>query len=225
MTQNPFVIAIDGPAASGKGTLARNLAANLDFAYLDTGALYRALAYELIENKRDFYSKDDVLSACSFLNEKMTSGHLQEYLSNPALRTEKISKQASKVASLSYAREALLEVQRIFAKTPKAGCKGVILDGRDIGTVVCPDADLKFFLIATSEIRAYRRMKELQSKGIEAKYEAVLADLRERDLRDSGRQAAPLKSAKDAIVLDSSNCTEDEILGEALKIIEKSLNR
>lgn len=208
-----MIIAIDGPAASGKGTLARNLAKKLNFAYLDTGALYRTVAkISLEENIAP-------LDAARKLQKIVTP----ELLADPAIRTDEVGQAAAAVADDKDVRKALYDLQRNFAKNPPKPFQGSILDGRDIGTVICPDADAKLFIIADPATRAERRTKELLSRGLSTTYEAVLADMRERDARDESRKAAPLRPAEDAIVLDTTHLSESEVLEKALEIIrEKS---
>ena len=214
-----FVIAIDGPAASGKGTLARALAARLGFSCMDTGALYRAVALAVLNNGGDPEKEADALAGLDVVQDLLDSGDFS-ILSDAALRRDDVAQWASKVAGIPSIRAGLLDVQCQFAlKAGRLG--GAILDGRDIGTVVCPDADLKLFVTADLEIRAERRMKELQSKGIAATYKAVLAEMRARDVRDQARDVAPLRPADDAIVLDSSSLSADQALEKALLLVEK----
>jgi cytidylate kinase len=215
-----FVIAIDGPAASGKGTLSRELAKALNFAHMDTGALYRAVAYEVAESGGDPENEAQALRGCTALEEKLKGG--MGALENPGLRNDEIAKGASKVAALQAVRDRLVDIQRTFAHAPGDRYAGAVLDGRDIGTVICPDAPLKLFVTASAEVRAKRRLKELQSKGIEATYRAVLVDMRARDERDSSRKAAPLRPAADAIVLDTSDLSAQKALGKALEIVRET---
>ena len=206
------IIAIDGPAASGKGTLARKLAQTLGFALLDTGALYRAVAFEVLEAGANPESADHAANAAQSLKTKIEAAAAPaDILGNPALREERTGDAASKVAAIPAVREALFHLQRDFAKNPGDAYKGAILDGRDIGTVICPDADLKLFITASTEVRAQRRLKELQSKDISATYDPVLADMRARDARDSERSSAPLKPADDAVLIDTSDLGADEV--------------
>ncbi len=217
---NPKIIAIDGPAASGKGTLAKALAEALDFAYMDTGALYRAVGYEVIQAGGNPENEEDALEGCIALSGKLIND--ESVLANPDLRTDEIGGAASKVAVIQSVRDALLNVQRDFAKSPAKGKSGVILDGRDIGTVVCPNASLKLYITANMEIRAKRRMKELQSKGLDVTYKAVLEDMRARDARDQERKAAPLRPSDDAIVIDTSALTQGQMLEKALEYAKKA---
>tara|TARA_R110002095_G_scaffold172929_4_gene150319 strand:+ start:228 stop:905 length:678 start_codon:yes stop_codon:yes gene_type:complete len=219
MSETSKIIAIDGPAASGKGTLARELAAVLNFAHMDTGALYRAVGYEVLQAGGDLENAQDALAACRVLEEKLAQG---DPLSNPDLRLDEIGNAASKVAVMESVRAALIDIQRHFAQNPADTYEGAVLDGRDIGTVICSDAHLKLYVTANMEIRAKRRMKELQSKGINVKYGAVLEDMRARDARDSGRKAAPLRPAQDAIVIDTSTLTQAQMLEMALEYAKKA---
>ncbi len=216
-TMTHMIIAIDGPAASGKGTLARRLAQRLDYAYLDTGALYRCVAKAVLDAGQDPANEMHAVRAA-----KSLSGALKpEDLQNPALRTDTVGQAASMVAKFAPVRQALLDFQKDFAAHPvtSASVGGVILDGRDIGTVICPDAPVKLFVTASTEERASRRFKELTGKGIETTYEAVLADMKERDARDAGRDTAPLKPAADAHILDTSTMSESEVMERAFSII------
>ncbi len=217
---NSNIIAVDGPSASGKGTLSRNLAAALGFAHMDTGALYRAVGYEVLQAGANPENESDAIAGVQSLKSKLTQSNV---LSNPDLRLDETGVAASKVAVIQSVRDALTNLQRDFAKAPPAGAKGAILDGRDIGTVICPDAPLKLFVTANEEVRAKRRTKELQSKGLDATYKAVLEDMRARDARDTARKAAPLRPAGDAVVIDSSDLDEAEMLELALGYAKKAL--
>ncbi|WP_020590657.1 (d)CMP kinase [Kiloniella laminariae] len=210
------VIAIDGPVASGKGTLARRLAESLDLAYLDTGSLYRAVASCILERGSD--PDDSILAA------KVADTLTAEDLDRGDIRDEKVGQGASIVAANQEVRKALLEFQRNFAKTPPDGHLGAILDGRDIGTVVCPDAEIKLFISATPEVRALRRHKELLGRGEESIYARVLADLRERDQRDRNRDTAPLRAADDAVILDTSDMDADRAFKVARQLIKERLS-
>jgi CMP/dCMP kinase len=213
---NSSIIAIDGPAASGKGTLARNLAQKLNFAYMDTGALYRAVAFEILQHDLRSDKEEHLVQACQGLQKKLKVEGTASVLGNMTLRSDTIASLASVVASIPVVRAKLVDIQQNFAKYPSKASEGAILDGRDIGTVICPEAPLKLFVTAELEIRAQRRMKELHSKGISATYDAVLADMRARDARDSGRKAAPLRPAEDAVLIDSTHLSEGEMLELAL---------
>ena len=208
------IIAIDGPSASGKGTLARALADRLGFAYLDTGAIYRLVARTVLASGGNPEVVADCLTAALLVKNTFTL----EQTADPGLRTEAVAAATSKASAHQQVRTLLLELQRHFAAQPPAPYTGAVLDGRDIGTVVCPDAALKLFVTANPEIRAARRFKELQNKGVQTTYEAVLQDMRERDARDSGRNAAPLKPAEDAVLFDTSDLTADKALEKALHL-------
>jgi cytidylate kinase len=213
------IIAIDGPAASGKGTLARKIADALVFAYMDTGALYRMVGFTVLERGGDPGDHDEARDAAEFLRDYFSP----DLLNNPKLREDECGQAASKVAVVPAVRAALLDLQKNFSKNPGGSYKGAILDGRDIGTVIVPDAPVKLYVTASDEVRAERRLKELQSKGLEVTYDTVLKDMRERDARDMAREAAPMKPADDAIVIDSSELGPDEMLDKALKIINERL--
>lgn len=220
MSQKPIVIAIDGPAASGKGTLARKLAAHLGYAYLDTGALYRAVGKLVLDAGKDPNNEQDASNAALTLAATLKPEDLQ----NPAIRTDEVGSAASKVAKFASVRTELLAFQKNFAKTSQSGFGGVVMDGRDIGTVICPDALVKLFIIADTEERARRRLAELQSKSINTTYDAVLADMKERDARDSSRDTAPLKPAPDAHIIDTTSMNEAEVMERALSIIRTTLS-
>jgi len=206
-----LVIAIDGPAASGKGTLARRLARALNLAHLESGLLYRAVALRMLRANLD--PKDETTAADAA--RRITHGEL----SDPALRDEATSAAASVVSAHPAVRKALVGLQRDFAAHPPEGTQGVVIDGRDIGTVICPDADCKIFLEASPEIRAERRARELRQGGGNAISSRVLQDMKERDARDRDRAVSPLKPAEDAFILDTSNLDEDEALQAALAFI------
>lgn len=205
-----IVIAVDGPAASGKGTIARALASHFKLPHMDTGLLYRAVALNLWRWGGDPSSEFEALRACA----QMDFG-----LDDPELRSEPVSKIASAVSAYPSVRAALLERQQDFA------CQkgGAVLDGRDIGSVVAPDADVKLFVTARPEVRAQRRVRELLERGMSAHYEDVLADIRSRDERDSNRETAPLKQADDALVLDTSELDIEEAKAEALRLVREKL--
>lgn len=220
MTNAPIVIAIDGTAASGKGTLARKLAEKLDFAYLDTGKLYRYIGYALVIADENPEDERCAVAAANDLKDNLKPEELQ----NPALTSDEAGQAASKVAAIPAVRAVLLNYQKTFANSPPNNKKGAILDGRDIGTIVCPDANLKFYVDAAIEIRADRRHKELQSKDISVTYDAVLADMRERDKRDSERETSPMKPADDAIILDTSEMGINDVLEKAESLIKDKLS-
>ncbi len=204
------VIAVDGPAASGKGTIARAIARELGLPHMDTGLLYRAVALKLWRWGGDPSSEFEALRACHEL------GLDPE---DPELRSEPVSKIASSISAYPSVRTALLERQQEFAGQPS----GAVLDGRDIGSVIAPDADVKLFVTASAEVRAQRRLRELLQRGMKAHYEDVLADIQARDARDSAREVAPLKRAPDAILLDTSELDVDEAITEALRLVREKL--
>ncbi len=192
----PFVVAIDGPAASGKGTIARRLAAHLGFAHLDTGRLYRAVGLAIVRVGGDPADPAVAVPAAHALD----TGALDD----PDLNGDRAAQAASKVAAIGEVRAALLQIQRDFAARPPRGAPGAVLDGRDIGTVICPQADLKFFVTASPEVRAERRHRELLARGETSIFTKALAEMKERDRRDSTRTVAPLRPAEDAILIDTS---------------------
>ena len=206
-----MIIAIDGPAASGKGTLARRLARHYGLAYLDTGMIYRAVGAATLAAGGDPGDPAAATQAAEALD--------PADLERPDLRGEAAGAAASKAAAIPGVRAALLDFQRRFAAAPP----GAVLDGRDIGTVVCPDADAKIYLVASAEVRAGRRLKELQERGQQAIYAAVLRDLRARDERDSGRDVAPLKPAEDAIRLDTDDLDADAAFERAVEAIDRKV--
>ncbi|MCE1237852.1 MAG: (d)CMP kinase [Hyphomicrobiales bacterium] len=203
----PFVVAIDGPAAAGKGTLALRLAEALGLPHLDTGLLYRAIGKLMAERGFDL---DDPLLAGQF-----AEALDPEDLKRGDLRGREAGELASRVAVHPPVRAALVQFQRDFA----ARAPGAVLDGRDIGTVICPQADVKIFVTASPEVRARRRTDELLAKGREVAYETILAETKERDERDSGRAVAPLKPAEDAVVLDTSSLDRDDAFVAAMAIV------
>ena len=212
------VIAIDGPAASGKGTLARKLAATLNYAHLDTGAIYRIAALYLAQQNLVFNGENCIVAA-RYVRDALPTARFD----NPALRTDKIGSLTSRLSAIPAVRDILMETQRHFAYHPPSGFNGAVLDGRDIGTVVCPDADVKFFITADMRTRARRRFEELQARGFDATFETVMKDMEERDFRDTNRDIAPLKPAADSVTLDTSVLTPDAALEQALAVIRAKL--
>lgn len=213
-------IAIDGPVAAGKGTLGRALAHHFNFAYLDTGALYRALAL-LAYNAN--ITKPIQPEAVATLVTRIDP----DLLASPALRTENIGMIASKIAKMPAVRLALLDYQRRFGQCESEHSpppKGVILDGRDIGTVVLPDAEVKFFITASEKTRAQRRLKELHDKGLNISFETVLNDLKTRDNNDMNRVEAPLRIAKDAFIIDNSELNHQQALDMAIRRINEKID-
>lgn len=212
-----MIIAIDGPAAAGKGTLARRLARHFNLAYLDTGKLYRAVGLSVLRAGRDPADAAAATAAARAL--------APENLDDPALRDEAVANAASIVAAIPAVRDALLDLQRRFVRNPPPGASGAVLDGRDIGSVICPEPDvIKLFVRAGLEARAGRRLKELQERGENAIYSRVLQDMKERDARDASRGVAALKKAPDAFDLDTSDLDADQAFAAALRFIE-SRNR
>ena len=203
-----IVIAVDGPAASGKGTIARALAKHFGLPLMDTGLLYRAVALNLWRWGGDPADEFEALRACSDLGFDPD---------DPELRSEPVSAIASRISVYPSVRTALLGRQQDFARQEG----GAVLDGRDIGTVIAPEADVKLFVTASPEVRAERRMKELEARGMHAHYDEVLADIHARDERDSGRETAPLKPAADAILLDTSDLDVDAAIAEAIRLAEE----
>jgi CMP/dCMP kinase len=202
-----MIVAIDGPAASGKGTLAKRIAAHFGLHHLDTGLLYRAVARDV---QRLGAALDDAERAAAAARALDQAG-----LDDPDLRKPGAGEAASIVARIPQVRAALLEFQRSFARRPP----GAVLDGRDIGTAVCPDADVKIYVTATPEVRAERRFLEMQGRGEAATYEGVLADIRRRDQRDASRDTAPMRSADDAFLLDTSNLDIEAAFDTAVGVI------
>lgn len=215
MTARPFVIAIDGPAASGKGTLARRLAEHFGFAHLDTGALYRATALLVLEQGGDPADPVTAARAAGLVHPPL--------LSDPRMRGEAVSVAASIVAANPGVRRALLALQRNFAAHPPRPAKGAILDGRDIGSIVCPAAEVKLFVTASAEERARRRAEELRQQGAAAILEDVLQDLKERDARDTERRAAPLIAAPDATVIDTTTLDADTVFERVSNLVASAL--
>jgi len=211
--KGPFVIAVDGPAASGKGTIASRLAAAYDMPMLDSGLLYRAVGVLLAHHGGDF---DDVEAATKVARE-LTA----EMLTDPAFRTREAGEAASRVAIHPPVRLALREMQQGFARRPG----GAVIDGRDIGTVIAPDAPAKLFVTASPEIRADRRFKQLKAQGEPVTYEDILADIRKRDARDGGRADSPMVQADDAVLLDTSQMTIDQAADAARRIVEAARAR
>ncbi len=211
MQDKAFIIAIDGPAASGKGTLARNLAAHYGFHHLDTGLTYRAVAKALIDQSLPLDNEAIAARAAQELDLKG--------LDRTVLSAHDIGEAASKVAVMPEVRRALVEAQRKFAEN----LPGTVLDGRDIGTVVCPDAPVKLYITASAEVRAERRFNEMRAKNADADYNEVLDDLKRRDERDMNRSASPLKPASDAHLIDTSKMDIEAAFLEAKKLIDAAL--
>ena len=206
-----FTVAIDGPAAAGKGTIGRAVAEAFGFAHLDTGLLYRAVGMKTMHRARGVIDPKTATEMARQLAEKD--------LERPDLRSALASRAASKVAAVPQVRHALLDFQRAFAR--REG--GAVLDGRDIATVICPGADVKLFVTADDRTRAERRYKELQGKAGASSVEMVLADLKSRDQRDSERADAPMVQAPDAVLLDTTQMSIDEAVAEAVKLVRERL--
>ncbi len=203
-----MIIAVDGPTASGKGTIAKALAAHFGLPHLDTGLLYRAVGWQVALNGGDPDSEADALAACDFPD---------TLLADPELRSEASGGLASRVSIHPKVRQALFERQRTFAQ--QAG--GAVLDGRDIGTVIAPDADVKLFVIASVKARAQRRFAEMRETGRNVSLEEIAADLAARDERDTNRKDAPLRAADDAVTLDTTDIGKDAAISAAIKIVEE----
>lgn len=212
MTQ-PFVITVDGPAASGKGTIAQGLGKLYGLPVLDSGLLYRAVGVLLQRQGGDF----DDAAAAEAVAQSLTAAMLDD----PAFRTRAAGEAASRVAIHGPVRAALLKMQRVFCSAPG----GSVLDGRDMGTVICPEAPAKLYVTAAPEVRAHRRWKQLEGQGEAVAYEDVLDDIRRRDARDAGRDASPMRPAPDAILLDTSEMTIDSAADAARRMVEAARAR
>lgn len=202
-----MIIAVDGPAASGKGTIARAVASHFGLPHLDTGLLYRAVGMAVLRHGGDPSNADDALAACDFSD---------AMLDDPAIRSEAASRAASVVSAHPVVRAALLDRQRAFARQPG----GAVLDGRDIGTIIAPEADAKLFVTAAPETRAARRFAELIGAGAHVTLDHVLADIHARDARDGAREAAPLLQAHDAVLLDTSDLAIGGAVRQAIALVE-----
>ncbi|HNW19063.1 MAG TPA: (d)CMP kinase [Sphingorhabdus lacus] len=205
-----MIIAVDGPTASGKGTIAKALAEHYGLPFLDTGLLYRAVGFQLLQNGGDPDSPDDALEACEYSD---------DILEHPELRDEAIGGLASRVSVHPEVRAALNKRQVDFAYQPG----GALLDGRDIGTVIAPDADVKLFITASANVRAERRYREMKSRGVNVEFETILADIQARDIRDAGRTTAPLKPAVDAIEIDTSNMSVETAIQSAVTAVDSKV--
>ncbi len=210
-TAAPLVIAVDGPAASGKGTIARALSQHFGLPHMDTGALYRSVALSLFRFGGDPGNAFEAARAAHDLDKIDPT--------DAELRSEVVGGIASRIAAYPEVRAALLDKQRAFA----AQADGAVLDGRDVGTVIAPDATVKLFVTASAEVRATRRLKELEGRGMPAHIDEIFADIRARDDRDEHREAAPLTRAPDALLLDTSEMTADEAVAGAIRLVESAL--
>lgn len=219
-----MIITIDGPAAAGKGTLSTALAAKYNLAVFDTGMIYRAVGLEMFLSKTDFGDESEAVR----LAKELTFAKMMKLSTHPDFRSPAGGSAASLVSAIPLVRSALLKMQQDYALNPvfADGSKadGVVYDGRDTGTVVCPNADVKFFITASAEVRANRRYKEFVAKGIEIAYEQVLADVKARDERDSSRSTAPMKPAADAIIFDTSELGVNEVIAKACEVIDEKIH-
>lgn len=215
-----MIITVDGPAAAGKGTLSQQLANKYGLAYFDTGMVYRAVGLQMLLNNNDLTDIEKAEKEA----ENLTFVKMIELSTHKDFRSAQGGMAASIVSSYPGVRSRLLDMQRNFANNPifadGTPANGVIYDGRDTGTVICPHADIKFFVTATPEIRAKRRYDEFITKGMDANYEDVLKDVKIRDERDANRKDAPMKPAEDAIILDTSNMGIEEVFNKTVEIIE-----
>ncbi|MEQ8252371.1 MAG: (d)CMP kinase [Oceanibaculum nanhaiense] len=212
-----MIIAVDGPAASGKGTIARRIAAELDYAYLDTGLLYRGVGVAVLDRGENPEDAGAATRAAESFDPAL--------MADPRLRGDDAAVAASKVAAIPGVRAAMLDFQRGFGRTPPDGKKGAVLDGRDIGTVIFPDADVKLFVTAAVEVRAERRHKELLERGSPSIYARVLQEMQERDQRDRSRSTAPMAIAPDAVVIDTSALDVEAAFEAAMDPIRKKHDR
>jgi cytidylate kinase len=217
-----YSIAIDGPAGAGKSTIAKKIAKELEFIYVDTGAMYRAMALYFIRNQVDVKNEDAINAACKKIDVKIVyENEMQQVLLNGEnvtglLREEEVGNMASKTSSYKMVRQTLLGLQRDLAKTAN-----ILMDGRDIGTHVLPNADLKIYLTASSAVRAKRRYDELLEKGESANLDQIEEDIKQRDHQDMSRKIAPLKQAEDAVLVDSSHMGIDEVVAKVVEEFEK----
>ncbi|MCG6273369.1 (d)CMP kinase [Vibrio vulnificus] len=224
MSSQTPVVTVDGPSGAGKGTLCMLLSKKLGFQLLDSGAIYRVLALAAIHHGVDTESEDALVPLATHLDVQFVAeGDLVKVILegedvSKELRKEETGMAASKVAALPRVREALLRRQRAFEAAP-----GLVADGRDMGTVVFPNAKAKIFLDASAEERAHRRLKQLQDKGLDVRFDDLLIEIQERDDRDRNRPVAPLRPAEDALVLDSTSMSIDEVVEKALQYIESKL--
>ena len=205
-----MIVAVDGPAASGKGTIAKAIARHFELPYMDTGLLYRAAALNLLQSGGDPESEFAAARACDIS---------QIDFDDPELKSEAVGGVASRISAYPLVRSALLERQRHFAGQPG----GAVLDGRDIGTVIAPEADAKLFVTARPEVRAQRRLQEMERMGMHIGYDDVLADIRARDARDQGRTTAPLVQAEDAVLIDTSDLAVEAAIAEAISVVEHAM--
>lgn len=215
MTRPSIIIAVDGPAASGKGTLSRRLATYYGFAYLDTGVLYRGVGWLALSRNLDPRDADQAVAAARDFS--------LDAIADADIRTPDVGRAASLVAAQPAVRDVLLDYQRRFAETPPGDVAGAVLDGRDIGTVICPDALVKFFVTASPEERARRRWKDHHAQDGSITLEATLEDIKRRDARDSGRETAPMRPAEDAEIMDTTTMLADAVFARACRYIDAAL--
>lgn len=215
MMMSSFIIAVDGPAASGKGTLSRRLARYYGLAYLDTGVLYRGVGWLMLSQNLD--PRDEVQAAAT------ARAFGLDKIADADVRTPDVGRAASVVAAHPDVRAALLDYQRSFADCPPGEGRGAVLDGRDIGTVICPDAPVKFFITASEEERARRRYKDHRAKDGSVTFEITLEDIKRRDARDGGRETAPMRAAKDAEFIDTTELDADAVFARACRFVDKAL--
>mgnify|MGYP000627745988 CR=1 FL=1 len=213
-----LTIAIDGPAGSGKSTISKKIAKELDITYIDTGAMYRALTLKIMQNKINIYDKDEIIKILDSTDIDFKDNHifLDGQIVDEEIRKNEISINVSNVAKIQEVRKKLVEIQRNIAKN-----KDVIMDGRDIGSFVLPDANFKFYLTASIEERGKRRFKELSEKGHKVSLEEIIDEIKERDRIDSTRKFAPLVKCQDAYEIDTTNKTIDEVVTQILDIIKR----
>ncbi len=220
--KNNIVIAIDGVSGSGKSTLARALAAKLCFSYLDTGAMYRALTHKALQDGVDFSHPEKLFRCVKHCRLRLSRSGKRVWLDGAEvtrpIRGIPVSKHVSLLASVPKIREWMVRMQRAMAKS-----QSIVMEGRDIGTVVFPKAQIKFFIVASLEERAKRRLKEIQEAGTQADYQTILKNLADRDAMDSGRKTSPLKQAPDAVLIDSTHMTARQKTQAALKIIREKI--
>lgn len=207
-----MIIAIDGPAGAGKGTLASHLAKIYHLRHLDTGLLYRAVAFKMLQAGIKAEERQEAFKAASSLK--------PEDLHNSSLRDESVGNLSSEISVYQEVRESLLKFQQDFAKETSSNTRGAVLDGRDIGLVVLPEAPCKIFVTASAEVRARRRLKELHEKGIDSIYETILEDIKVRDARDRNREVSPLRPANDAFILDTSELGINEVIEKACLFVD-----
>ena len=217
-----MIIAVDGPAGSGKSTVSKMIADEIGITYLDTGAMYRLFAYKLMKENVNFSDRERELKILEDLNIDMKDNrfYLDDKDVTDEIRTREISSNASKISVIKEVREKMVELQRAFSKS-----KDIILDGRDIGTVVFPDADLKIYLSADPGIRAERRYEELKNKGENVKYEEILREITARDYEDMHRKESPLKIAEDAVILDSTSLNAEEVKEKIKELIKEKTKK